>query len=307
MNHSDLSHKWAHNEDPEAHRRCGNMSYEGMRLFSWSTCIMEKAVIRGQKVVFCDPQTHSSYTSRMRSHGCSALPPEWRMLDVPTVYGRNHQSLIDRYRCRKKWAREQVAELIKMADAHIAKSKRCRKEWSISGEIDAAERCLEDARSYAELFDRRISVPDGRDLIPEEVAKHREQAAKRAREKQKKRATDQAERLELWFKGEVSYGQFYDCPCKLRVKQGHIRNEETGDLPKDIQTSHGAAVPYDEGERCFRFAIARRKKGWKRNGEQFKVGVYALDAVNEHGVVAGCHRIGWDEIVRFAKQEGWMI
>jgi len=73
-----------------------------------------------------------------------------------------------------------------------------------------------------------------------------------------------------------------------------------------IQTSQGASIPYADGERCFRFAIARRKKGWRRNGEQYKVGSYSLYAVNEEGIICGCHRIQWPEILRFAQQEGWI-
>ena len=63
--------------------------------------------------------------------------------------------------------------------------------------------------------------------------------------------------------------------------------------------------------RAFRFAIECRERGWKRSEEAyttgpFTVGPYQLDAVNEQGVVAGCHRIAWDEIERFAKLEGWV-
>jgi predicted Abi (CAAX) family protease len=65
-------------------------------------------------------------------------------------------------------------------------------------------------------------------------------------------------------------------------------------------------VPLPEAEKAFRFAMIQRKRGWHRNGDQFKVGDYQLDAVNEQGVIAGCHRIGWDEIERFAKTQGWI-
>lgn len=73
----------------------------------------------------------------------------------------------------------------------------------------------------------------------------------------------------------------------------------------EVETSKGASFPLADAERAFRFVIARREKGWHRNGEQFQIGDYQLDAVNEHGVVAGCHRLGWAEIERFAKAQGW--
>lgn len=47
-------------------------------------------------------------------------------------------------------------------------------------------------------------------------------------------------------------------------------------------------------------------KGWHRNGEQFAVGGYQLDAINEYGIVAGCHVIKWPECIRFATEQGWL-
>jgi hypothetical protein len=73
-----------------------------------------------------------------------------------------------------------------------------------------------------------------------------------------------------------------------------------------IETSRNAVIPYEAGERCFRFALARRTKGWQRNGEKFAVGPYQLDRVDETGIKAGCHEIDWATIEEFAKQEGWV-
>ena len=70
-------------------------------------------------------------------------------------------------------------------------------------------------------------------------------------------------------------------------------------------TSHGARVPIEAAERTYKFAVAKRAAGWHRNGEQHEIGMYNLDAVNEQGIVAGCHRISWDEIERFAATQGW--
>jgi hypothetical protein len=101
-------------------------------------------------------------------------------------------------------------------------------------------------------------------------------------------------KAEDWLKGEHVVLP-YDHEILLRVcKDGRI------------ETSRHASIPYGEGEKCFRFVIARRNKGWERNGERFRVGDFQLDAVTENGITAGCHFIGWDEIIRFAKQEGWI-
>ena len=44
--------------------------------------------------------------------------------------------------------------------------------------------------------------------------------------------------------------------------------------------------------------------GWRRNGESCLVGVYQLDAITNQGIVAGCHRIAWEEVERFAEEQG---
>jgi hypothetical protein len=85
----------------------------------------------------------------------------------------------------------------------------------------------------------------------------------------------------------------YECPVMLRSES------------PDMVTSKGARVPLADAERTFRFVIALRAKGWHRNGETHAVGGYQLDAVNEFGVVAGCHRVSWEEITRFAKSQNW--
>lgn len=115
--------------------------------------------------------------------------------------------------------------------------------------------------------------------------------------------------IEDWKAGRTNR-TFHDLPVMLRVSEDEAGTEPTDGEPhhkfKIIETSLGARIPYEDGERCFRFAIARRKKGWHRNGEQFQVGHYQLDKVTDIGITAGCHLILWDEVERFARQEGWI-
>jgi hypothetical protein len=87
----------------------------------------------------------------------------------------------------------------------------------------------------------------------------------------------------------------YDSPVVLRAFGG------------ELETSKGARVPLTDAERTFRFISARRQGGWHRNGETHAVGHYQLDAVNEAGVVVGCHRVSWGEIEFFASAMGWGV
>ena len=75
---------------------------------------------------------------------------------------------------------------------------------------------------------------------------------------------------------------------------------------KTWKPAKALACRLTDAKRALSFVLARRAKGWHRNGEQCPVGSYQLDAVNDQGVVAGCHRVDWTEIERFAKTQGWI-
>ena len=131
------------------------------------------------------------------------------------------------------------------------------------------------------------------DLIPEPLrsqfvaAVEAHNSAVRAEEARK-----DAEKVEKWRAG-ADIEAPRDCPTMLRTESA------------EMVTSHGARVPLSDARRTYRFAMLCRAKGWHRNGETHAIGSYQLDAVNENGVVAGCHRVSWAEIERFALSQGW--
>lgn len=100
-------------------------------------------------------------------------------------------------------------------------------------------------------------------------------------------------RLRDEWRNGASVSLPYDLPVMLRAE---------GD---EMVTSKGARVSLEDARRTYRFALLCRAKGWHRNGETHAIGAYQLDAVNENGVVAGCHRVTWEEIERFAALHGW--
>ena len=73
----------------------------------------------------------------------------------------------------------------------------------------------------------------------------------------------------------------------------------------EVVTSKGARVPLAHAERSFKFCLAMREKGWKRNGHTHHVGMYQIDEISSAEIVAGCHRIQWDTLIAFGKKMGW--
>lgn len=127
---------------------------------------------------------------------------------------------------------------------------------------------------YGDHVARLESRPDLQDVIRQKVAER------------------EAATIADWLAGKPANPKA-DWPTLLRAK---------GD---EMVTTKGARVPLSDAKRAYLFAMRLRAKGWHRNGEQFKVGMYDLDAINEVGVIAGCHRVTWSEIERFAALMGW--
>lgn len=150
-------------------------------------------------------------------------------------------------------------------------------------------------------FKTRFSMPDVSGLKEKaRIATEREN--KKHAEKQKANEAlqaridkENAEKLAQWMAGALD--------VRVPYEVSGVCLRAVGEL---METSKGATVPLSEAQKAFRFASLKRSAGWHRNGETFPVGDFHIDAINEQGVVAGCHRIAWDEITRFAKAQSWI-
>lgn len=184
--------------------------------------------------------------------------------------------------------------------------KREMAEWDLTSHQDL----VNEANSFCERFGfkTRFSMPNEKTLA---TLKERARiaAAKKAKATAARNARierENAETVAKWLAGErvsipYNYGKVH-----LRVKLAHRDDGQDIDVADQMETSRGATVPLADAEKAFRFVMLKRATGWRRNGEQFPIGEFHLDAVNEQGVIAGCHRVAWDEIERFAKLQGWI-
>ncbi len=168
-------------------------------------------------------------------------------------------------------------------------------------DLEALERSVAEANLFCETFGfkTRFQMPDNLDELKAKAKASAEREGKARAAKLAKFEAECAETVQQWLDNQAVSIPYQYGKVLLRVKP-------SSDGPLSMETSKGATVPLDEAEKAFRFAMIQRKRGWHKNGEQFKVGDYHLDAVNEQGVIAGCHRITWEEIERFAKAQNWI-
>lgn len=174
---------------------------------------------------------------------------------------------------------------------------------------DNALRILEGAVNEANSFCARFGFKT-RFSMPGNIGELRERARASAKRERKAKAAREAQFekdcaviVVQWLAGEkVSIPYQYS---KTLLRSRRYQFEEGREPEAVMETSKGAIVPLAEAQKAFRFACLMRERGWRRNGETFQIGDYQLDAINEQGVIAGCHRVTWDEIDRFARAQGW--
>lgn len=280
----EIYHVWAHQTAPAG--KCpAATSFDGPSLYSYGAEIARHVEHKGRRAVVFNESKYSDTTTRCQTLVRAAIPS-----GVPVFPYRGNASATP-------------AELFNYAlksalacQLHAA-TKREGTAIKAASIADAAQ-YMESAAAVSDFFGLRRKVNDR--ALKRLQAEEREAEALRLKiEAKRKRAAEIRERRDLaaWMKGAPIHCNFPNSPVRLRV--------ETREDEKQIATSRGVRVPYAEGRRTFEFLQKVRDRGWHRNGTTFAVGGYQLDAVNADGLVAGCHRIKWEEIERFAKAEGW--
>jgi hypothetical protein len=285
MNNKEIAHLWANQSRKQASG--SHFYFQGDTIYSYGSHFPIARHYKG--VVLFTNDSYSNSTARHMSitrGACSHLTSY--SVDDPT----------------KDPSGKDVAEYGKRINAMAIKAAKARNP-------DAYLTCLEsevrEANAFCTRFGfkTRFEMPDNLDELRERARASAEKERKAKAVKLAKFEAECAETVQKWLAGESVQVPYQLGTVYLRSIA--VKDES---LPLGgsmaMETSKGARVPLSEAERAFRFAVIQRSRGWHRNGDVFKVGDYQLDAVNEQGVVAGCHRIAWNEIERFAKAQGWV-
>lgn len=338
---SELPHLWVHRGAPLG-RSPSNMSFDGDAFYSYGTVIARRISHKGKTAYVLDRASFSVTTSGAQSCVRQAIPDGEKIFyiragkrgqsmrftpaELRSFYEQaareKEQEMPSRYAHKRAEQYQDVTNYLKQArevceffdlghaalDAKLA--QREANECAAAATLGAyrqkllAQQAKKAARELAERTARNIKGAEdylagkgnisrtqyldlarysrSLELIPDDL-RTRFVAAVTA---------NNGQLVSKWQAGE-SVGLPHDCPTLLRAE---------GD---EMVTTKGARVPLADAKRSYRFVLLAKAKGWHRNGEVHAIGSYQLDAVNEQGVVAGCHRVNWEEIERFAATQGW--
>lgn len=109
-------------------------------------------------------------------------------------------------------------------------------------------------------------------------------------------AKREQDKIDAWRSGSAGVDAVFRAPeVYLRVKDDNI------------ETSKGARFPIEHGIKAWP-VVKRchdRNEGWETNGHSVNLGHYHIDKIQADGtVIAGCHRVGFGEVERIAKELG---
>lgn len=175
--------------------------------------------------------------------------------------------------------------------------------------IDAMEK--HNAETIVRLTTFFCSKPKIRGALAEKLMDLCERASQRVKaaeeEARRERFEKERQAREDWINGKtgLSYNRYSDENGRALLRAVKVERDESGNITAGtLETSHGANVPLVDAIKAFRFVKLIRERGtaWKRNGATLPVGHFQVDAIEPSGsFVAGCHKIGWNEIERIAR------
>lgn len=178
-------------------------------------------------------------------------------------------------------------------------------------QIETNSRRMIAARKYAELYrqDAELNAQNGNAYIAffglkakkfttvlstkdeKKLQKQIERYRETLREERKKKEVELKTKIEDWIAGK-SLGWLYTEYQYFRLKG------------EQVETSKGVTFPLTHALlalRKIRQCVAT-KTAWHRNGEEVRVGTFHIDEIDAKGNVrAGCHKVKYSEIERFAK------
>lgn len=281
----EIAHVWAHKSAPHG-KSPSAVSFNGDVIYSYQTAMARHISHKGKAAIILNRTSYSVSTAKHQSRIACAIPSE---ATVFRVTGQQRETEL------RLSGSELFAHYLKEAEDALKQAELPRiRQTTRDAHKGRAVGFLGQAKLANEFFGLRRKVDE---KAIERLAASKVRAEKREREAKEDRENlarvKQRASYEAWMRGENMadyYTQFSPSlfPTAFRVE---------GD---ELVSTHGARVPLQAARVAYRFATSKRGQQWRENGEMCTAGNYRLNAINEQGIVAGCHRISWEEIERLA-------
>jgi hypothetical protein len=272
---NQVMHAFAHGDDNHTQNGTGSVYRMGEVIYSYGNHFpMAKRIPNVCFLVTTD--SYSVTTAKQMSYLWRAINGVLPLFYVPDVMAFSSDSHAANFR--------DYGERI---EAALASAARARKYKAMH--LENAQSLADNANRYADLFALDVARYDLGELDLENI---RAEIAKLEAEKRERLAIENAEKIEQWRAG-ANVSLPMDISPMLRVSADGER----------VETSWHAEFPTSQAplvwaviKRC-----KRNGKRWVANGEQIKLGIYAVNWIDASGnVKAGCHNVAFAECERMA-------
>lgn len=318
----EIAHVWANRGAPSGHTRLSSLmnggrgirqSFDGDEFRSFNTVIARRISHKGRVAYVLDNERFGPTTGKHQSGIRFALRDDAKLFIV--WEGRRNQSLAFTAQTLRDW----YVSAYKTAPstsryAHMRASDLIARVNHLKSAIDVCVYFnLPHKTLDRELVKHKSDSQAAQVLLTEYQSKRESRCQARWAKRRERQAAARAQRLiddkesiAKWIAGE-SVHPSYNWPIYLRAEGVNGQTDASGRsfVMTEMVTTKGARVPLADAKRAYDFAMRMRRKGWHKNGETQSIGMYELDAVNEQGIVAGCHRVSWAEVDRFAALMDW--
>lgn len=306
MENSMVAHTWANPRGPDDYARSnnGNFYFEGQTIYSYGShfplaTIFEKkgrfVLSNRQRFVLFNEDGYSVTTSQHKSLAYRAT----NHLESFEVANPNPQARADH--------RANFESLVKQSNENLDKASRARSNRPYLER--AALSKLISANHYAKIFGfrwkvnaKQLSMLQGLDAERAEKQKEIDKKEQIALQKAFKTASP-AFRAFLPLSA-IEKQALWKLPALLR------QHKTPTEGPGLIQTSQGAEFPTTDAIAAWPLLKRAHAKVlasgqiWRTNGHRIPLGSFHIDSITPQGLIAGCHKLDWPEVVRMARDLG---
>lgn len=305
MNNAQVAHKWAACHGREGSAKGSNFYFNGATLYSYGphyplAAFTNVTTKSGLVIVLENSRGYSMTTAKHHGHMHNALRGlNCRVIRVPNVEDSPLRS-------------QHVENLAHMESNFltcVTLASKARK--NVDHHVKRAFDAQTDAIDYAHAFGLECPAWAHEELSADLLTKARETAkreaaerAAKAKERERLRAMDYAEKIEAWRNGAdanmCELWRFAGEPTELRLSADGKR----------VQTSRGAEVSKREAERLFFIVQAARGQDDDTRAlyvsRMPEISGFTVRGIAANGdITIGCHLLTWNVVNAFGTSQGW--
>ncbi len=304
MSNDMVAHTWANprGADDYARSQNGNFYFEGATIYSYGSHFPLATIFERKKrrFVLVNEASYSVTTSQHSNLVYSAT----NHLESFAVKNPNPKSKYDH--------RANFDSLVAQSKANLDSASRARSNKPYL--LREALSKLLSANNYAKMFSFRWKVNAKQLEMLKELDAERAEILKELEKKEQIALAKAFKTASPAFRAfrpltSVEKSALYRLPALLRKRtiQG---NKTFGNTLDIIETSQGAEFPTADAIRAWPLlqrihkATFKDGKPWRTNGQRIPLGNFRIDSITTQGLVAGCHKLAWGEVVRMARDLG---